>query len=131
MIVENIILRNMIINLGCALVDNHIPRDDIFDYRPIKVCNNIQIYSLITIIILEDQLADIYYLGQFGSSVACLSHNYGPQLNISRITAVNTYQGPSFGRHIVIALFVRTSVRPSVRQSVHSASCLVHNSYIL
>ena len=31
-IVENIIPRNMIINLDCASVDNHIPRDDIFDY---------------------------------------------------------------------------------------------------
>ena len=26
----------MIINLGCASVDNHIPRDDIFDYHPLK-----------------------------------------------------------------------------------------------
>ena len=26
----------MIINLGCASVDNHIPRDDIFDYNPLK-----------------------------------------------------------------------------------------------
>ena len=38
-IVENIIPRNMIINLGCASVDNHIPRDDIFDYHPIRECN--------------------------------------------------------------------------------------------
>ena len=38
-IVENIIPRNMIINLGCALVDNHIPRDDIFDYHPLGECN--------------------------------------------------------------------------------------------
>ena len=36
---ENIIPRNMIINLGCASVDNHIPRDDIFDYHPIRECN--------------------------------------------------------------------------------------------
>ena len=36
MIVEKIIPRNMIINLGCASVDNHIPRDDIFDYHPLK-----------------------------------------------------------------------------------------------
>ena len=35
-IVENIIPRNMIINLGCASVDNHIPRDDIFDYHHIR-----------------------------------------------------------------------------------------------
>ena len=37
-IVENIITRNMIINLGCASVDNHIPRDDIFDYHPRREC---------------------------------------------------------------------------------------------
>ena len=37
--VENIIPRNMIINLGCASVDNHIPRDDIFHYHPIRECN--------------------------------------------------------------------------------------------
>ena len=36
---ENIIPRNMIINLGGASVDNHIPRDDIFDYHPIRECN--------------------------------------------------------------------------------------------
>ena len=29
----------MIINLGCAAVDNHIPRDDIFDYHPHRECN--------------------------------------------------------------------------------------------
>ena len=29
----------MIINLGCASVDNHIPRDDIFDYHPLRECN--------------------------------------------------------------------------------------------
>ena len=38
-IVENIIPRNIIINLGCASVDYHIPRDDIFDYHPIRECN--------------------------------------------------------------------------------------------
>ena len=42
---ENIIPRNMIINLGCASDDNHIPRDDIFDYHPIRECN-IYIISL-------------------------------------------------------------------------------------
>ena len=36
MIVENIIPGNMIINLGCTSVDNHIPRDDIFDYHSLK-----------------------------------------------------------------------------------------------
>ena len=39
MIVENIIPRNMINNLGCASVDNHISRDDIFDYYPLRECN--------------------------------------------------------------------------------------------
>ena len=38
MIVENIIPRNVIINRG-ASVDNHIPRDDIFDYHPLRKCN--------------------------------------------------------------------------------------------
>ena len=45
-IVENIISRNMIINLGCALVDNHIPRHDIFDYHPIRECT---IYIILTL----------------------------------------------------------------------------------
>ena len=40
-IVQNIIPRNMIINLGCASVNNHIPRDDIFDYHHIREGNNI------------------------------------------------------------------------------------------
>ena len=39
MIVENIIPRNMIINLDCALVDNHIPQVDIFDRHPIREFN--------------------------------------------------------------------------------------------
>ena len=38
-IVENIIPRNVIINRGTAEVDNHISRDDIFDYHPIRECN--------------------------------------------------------------------------------------------
>ena len=42
---ENIIPRNVIINIGCASVDNHIPRDDIFDYYPSRECN---IYFIIT-----------------------------------------------------------------------------------
>ena len=37
-IVENIIQRNVIINLGAAEVDNHISRDDIFDFQPIREC---------------------------------------------------------------------------------------------
>ena len=38
-IVENIIQRNVIINWGAAEVDNHISRDDIFDYQPSRKCN--------------------------------------------------------------------------------------------
>ena len=38
-IVENIIPRNVIINRGAASVDNHISRDDIFDYHPLRECN--------------------------------------------------------------------------------------------
>ena len=53
---ENIIPRNMIINLSCASVDNHIPQDDIFDFHPIRECNIYIIskvgvpYSLISLI---------------------------------------------------------------------------------
>ena len=39
MIVENIIPRNVIINRGAAEVDNHITRDDIFDFHPGRECN--------------------------------------------------------------------------------------------
>ena len=38
-IVENIIPRNVIINRGAAEVDNHISRDDIFDFHPSRKCN--------------------------------------------------------------------------------------------
>ena len=38
-IVENIIPRNVIIIQGAAEVDNHISRDDIFDYHPSRKCN--------------------------------------------------------------------------------------------
>ena len=37
----------MIINLGCASVDNHIPRDDIFDYHPLRECNIYIVYMLL------------------------------------------------------------------------------------
>ena len=37
--VENIIPRNVIINRGAAEVDNHISRDDIFDYHQSRKCN--------------------------------------------------------------------------------------------
>ena len=38
-IVEYIIPRNVIINRGAAEVDNHITRDDICDYHPLRECN--------------------------------------------------------------------------------------------
>ena len=38
----------MIINLICALVDNHIPQDDIFDYHPRRECNIYIISSVAT-----------------------------------------------------------------------------------
>ena len=38
-IVENIIPRYVIINRGAAEVDNHISRDDIFNYHPRRECN--------------------------------------------------------------------------------------------
>ena len=56
--VENIIPRNMIINLGCASVDNHIPRDDILDYHPIKECN---IY-IISLLLKRDFLSYFCYI---------------------------------------------------------------------
>ena len=36
MLVENIVPRNVIFNRGAAEVDNHISRDDFFDYYPLK-----------------------------------------------------------------------------------------------
>ena len=45
----------MIINLGCASVDNHIPRDDIFDYHPRRECNIYIIYISIKIFERENQ----------------------------------------------------------------------------
>ena len=36
---RNIIPRNVIINRDAAEVDNHISRDDIFEYHPRRECN--------------------------------------------------------------------------------------------
>ena len=38
-IVENIIRRNVIIKRVAAKADNHISRDDIFVYHPLRGCN--------------------------------------------------------------------------------------------
>ena len=70
-IVENIIPRNMIINLGCASVDNHIPRDDIYDYHHIREGN---IY-----IICEERksLCSACYFGNYlyaSNQRACAAH---------------------------------------------------------
>ena len=57
----------MIINLGCASVDNHIPRDDIFDYHPRRECNiYIVLYRLYYIALYHSEtrrhvIASFYY----------------------------------------------------------------------
>ena len=56
MIVENIIPRNVIINRGAAEVDNHISRDDIFDYHPSRKCN---IYFIIPNITLDPLFSEV------------------------------------------------------------------------
>ena len=38
-LIEHIIPRNVITNQGQAEVDNHIWRDDMFDYHPLRECN--------------------------------------------------------------------------------------------
>ena len=47
----------MIINRGAAEVNNHISRDDIFDYHPIRKCN---IYFII------QNIRSIIFLGLYG-----------------------------------------------------------------
>ena len=50
----------MIINLGCASVDNQIPRDDIFDYHPIRECNiYILLYLCKTFFLCTKSFSDI------------------------------------------------------------------------
>ena len=58
-IVENIIPRNVIINRGAAEVDNHISRDDIFDYHPSRKCN---IYFIILNRTLDPLFSEILLL---------------------------------------------------------------------
>ena len=58
-IVENIIPRNVIINRGAAEVDNHISRDDIFDYHPLRECN---IYFIIPNISLDPLFSTVCFL---------------------------------------------------------------------
>ena len=78
-IVENIIPRNMIINLGCASVDNHIPRDDIYDYHHIREGNIYIIFHFITgsecffseIIIFIDFFQSRYCKGTLATAILC------------------------------------------------------------
>ena len=49
-IAENIIPRNVIINRGAAEVDNHISRDDFFDYHPLKNVIFILLYQTLFLI---------------------------------------------------------------------------------
>ena len=58
-IVENIIPMNMIINRGAAEVDNHISRDDIFNYHPFRECN---IYFIIPNRTLDPLFSTVYFL---------------------------------------------------------------------
>ena len=44
-IVENITPRNVIIIRGAGEVDNHISRDDIFNYHPHRECYIILLYQ--------------------------------------------------------------------------------------
>ena len=50
MIIEKIIPRNVIINRGAAEVDNHISRDDFFDYHPLKNVIFILLYRIFFLI---------------------------------------------------------------------------------
>ena len=58
-IVENIIPRNVIINRGAAEVDNHISRDDIFDFHPSRKCN---IYFIIPNRTLDPLFSEVLLL---------------------------------------------------------------------
>ena len=58
-IVENIIPRNVIIYRGAAEVDNHITRDDIFDYHPLKECNIYYIQRLFSAFIFSVFLSNL------------------------------------------------------------------------
>ena len=59
MIVENSIPRNVIINRGAAEVDDHISRDDIFDYHPSRKCN---IYFIIPNRTLDSVFSEVELL---------------------------------------------------------------------
>ena len=56
-ILENIIPRN--VNRGAAEVDNHISRDDIFDFHPLRKCN---IYFITPNITLDSLFSTVCFL---------------------------------------------------------------------
>ena len=58
-IVDNIIPRNVIINRGAAEVDNHVSRDDIFDYHPLREC---YIYFIIPNTTLDPLFSTVCFL---------------------------------------------------------------------
>ena len=60
----------MIINLGCASVDNHIPRDDIFDYHPLRECD---IYIICNNI--DKPLMVYRFMGNVMTFITTLRHN--------------------------------------------------------
>ena len=71
-IVENIIPRIVIINRGTAKVDNHISRDDIFDYHPIRESN---IYFIIPNRTLDPLISTVLGLYGEGSSKGKIMHS--------------------------------------------------------
>ena len=58
-IIENIIPWNVIIKRGAANVDNHILRDDIFDYHLLRECN---IYFIILNRTLDPLFSTVCFL---------------------------------------------------------------------
>ena len=56
----------MIINLGCASVDNHIPWDDISDYHPIRERN---IYILFPICFCQRETFAIFFTNLINSKL--------------------------------------------------------------
>ena len=65
-IVANIIPRNGIINRGAPEVDNHISRDEIFDYHPSMKCN---IYFIISNRTLDPLFSEVELLLLLNTSI--------------------------------------------------------------
>ena len=73
-IVENIIPRNVIINRGAAEVDNHISRDDIFDFHPSRKCN---IYFIIPNKTLDPLFSEVELLLLLNRPIMVRGHPKG------------------------------------------------------